>query len=72
MAGGGARTHPRYMKLNQKSSMREERMSQPWMNWTETGVTQRPLAAGGPPLQDLETWSLQDTPGGGQAVPPVL
>lgn len=25
-------THPRYMKLNQKSSMREERMSQPWMN----------------------------------------
>lgn len=26
------RTHPRYMKLNQKSSMREDRMSQPWMN----------------------------------------
>lgn len=30
-----ARTHPRYMKLNQKSSMREERMSHPWMNCTE-------------------------------------
>lgn len=25
-------THPRYMTLNQKSSMRDERMSQPWMN----------------------------------------
>lgn len=24
------------MKLNQKSSMREDRMSQPWMNWTQT------------------------------------
>ena len=30
------RTHSRYMKLNQKSSIREERMSQPWMNCTNT------------------------------------
>lgn len=30
------------MKLNQKSSMREDRMSQPWMNWGDRRSTAPP------------------------------
>lgn len=57
----GAGTHPRYMQLNQKSSMREERMSHPWMTCTERRLTQRPLAAGGPTTQVRQTG---EPPGG--------